>query len=201
LTSYLEGIFSRGDRRLSKLVLLAWEKGCRFDEWDEGLKFDKWREAWTELGASREIAFTDLPPGRYAMSVRGRSAVGAWSETRAPLRIRVTPPFWKTWWFRVGGVIVFLGLVSMVSRARMVRKRRNKAGTLQSAQGDPGARASRKTSRRLWLPALTRQPRGRWRRRSADRARAARRDGAAPSAIKIDLKALGRLPDRSGAEP
>jgi radical SAM family uncharacterized protein len=48
-TSYLEGIFSRGDRRLSKLVLLAWEKGCRFDEWDEGLQYGKWVEAWTEL--------------------------------------------------------------------------------------------------------------------------------------------------------
>jgi hypothetical protein len=34
-------------------------------------------DAWTELGTSREIAFTDLPPGRYTMSVRGRSAVGA----------------------------------------------------------------------------------------------------------------------------
>ncbi|MBI5966991.1 MAG: response regulator, partial [Deltaproteobacteria bacterium] len=30
-TSYLEGIFSRGDRRLSSLVILAWQKGCRFD--------------------------------------------------------------------------------------------------------------------------------------------------------------------------
>ncbi len=49
-TSYLEGIFSRGDRRLSLLVLAAWKRGCRFDEWDEGLRFDKWQEAWTELG-------------------------------------------------------------------------------------------------------------------------------------------------------
>lgn len=48
-TSYLEGIFSRGDRRLSKLIVLAWEKGCRFDEWDEGLRFEKWREACAEL--------------------------------------------------------------------------------------------------------------------------------------------------------
>jgi radical SAM family uncharacterized protein len=49
-TSYLEGIFSRGDRRLSSLVVAAWKKGCRFDEWDEGLRFELWKEAWTELG-------------------------------------------------------------------------------------------------------------------------------------------------------
>ncbi|MBI2066476.1 MAG: TIGR03960 family B12-binding radical SAM protein [Deltaproteobacteria bacterium] len=49
-TTYLEGIFSRGDRRLSKLVIKAWENGCRFDEWDEGIKFGLWQEAWKELG-------------------------------------------------------------------------------------------------------------------------------------------------------
>src|SRR4029453_17105811 len=74
-------------------------------------------DSWTELGASREIAFTDLPPGSYTMSVRGRSVVGAWSETRAPLKIRVTPPFWMTWWFRFGGAIALLGVVSTVFRA------------------------------------------------------------------------------------
>ena len=49
-TSYLEGIFSRGDRRLSRLIVTAWKKGCRFDEWDEGLRFDLWKETWEELG-------------------------------------------------------------------------------------------------------------------------------------------------------
>ncbi|MBI4373805.1 MAG: TIGR03960 family B12-binding radical SAM protein, partial [Deltaproteobacteria bacterium] len=49
-TTYLEGIFSRGDRRLSPLIARAWEKGCRFDEWGEGLKFHLWQEAWEECG-------------------------------------------------------------------------------------------------------------------------------------------------------
>lgn len=44
--SYLEGVFSRGDRRLGRLLLKAYELGCRFDGWSEVLRFDLWQEAW-----------------------------------------------------------------------------------------------------------------------------------------------------------
>ena len=48
--SYLEGIFSRGDRRLGKLLLKAYELGCRFDGWSEVLRFDLWKQAWQACG-------------------------------------------------------------------------------------------------------------------------------------------------------
>lgn len=43
--SVLEGIFARGDRKLSNLILKAYEKGCIFDAWTEEYKPDKWDEA------------------------------------------------------------------------------------------------------------------------------------------------------------
>lgn len=46
--SFLEGLFARGDRRLSKLLMKAFEKGCRFDEWGEFLRYDLWQEAIEE---------------------------------------------------------------------------------------------------------------------------------------------------------
>ena len=46
--SYLEGIFARGDRRLSKLLVKAWEKGCKYDGWSDQFKFDLWLEALDE---------------------------------------------------------------------------------------------------------------------------------------------------------
>lgn len=46
--SYLEGIFARGDRRLSKLLIKAWEKGCKYDGWSDQFKFDLWLEALDE---------------------------------------------------------------------------------------------------------------------------------------------------------
>lgn len=46
--SYLEGIISRGDIRVSELLIKGWEKGARFDSWDEQLKWDEWQEAIAE---------------------------------------------------------------------------------------------------------------------------------------------------------
>ncbi len=48
--SYLEAVFARGDRRLSKALIRAWEKGCRFDGWYDVFDFGKWMEAFEETG-------------------------------------------------------------------------------------------------------------------------------------------------------
>jgi ligand-binding sensor domain-containing protein/signal transduction histidine kinase len=161
-------------------------------------------ESWTELGPSREIAFTDLSPGSYTMSVRGRSAVGAWSETRVPLRIRITPPFWMTWWFRILGAIGVLGFVSTVFRARMLSlERRNRAlETLQAAREHAllEARASQEALHGAYgrLRALTRQLEDAKEEEKRHIARELHDElGQLLSAIKINLKALGRLPERS----
>ncbi|MDX2167965.1 MAG: TIGR03960 family B12-binding radical SAM protein, partial [Deltaproteobacteria bacterium] len=49
-TSYLEGIFSRGDRQLATLLLAAYRRGCRFDGWTESCQFDQWEAALQETG-------------------------------------------------------------------------------------------------------------------------------------------------------
>lgn len=48
--SFLEGVFSRGDRKLSKIIEKAWELGARFDAWSEHFKFDLWQKAFAECG-------------------------------------------------------------------------------------------------------------------------------------------------------
>ncbi len=49
-TSFLEGVFSRGDRRLSKVLLRAHELGCKFDGWHEYFSFEKWMKAFEDCG-------------------------------------------------------------------------------------------------------------------------------------------------------
>ena len=46
--SFLEGIFSRGDRRLASVLEAAFRKGCRFDGWSDLLRFDLWEQALLE---------------------------------------------------------------------------------------------------------------------------------------------------------
>lgn len=51
-TSLLEGIISRGDRNLCKVIERAWRTGCRFDGWTEHFDFDKWMEAFRTEGVN-----------------------------------------------------------------------------------------------------------------------------------------------------
>ncbi|MEA1969544.1 MAG: TIGR03960 family B12-binding radical SAM protein [Thermodesulfobacteriota bacterium] len=48
--SLLEGVFARGDRRLAKVLVKAWEKGCRLDGWSDMFRFDLWEETFSETG-------------------------------------------------------------------------------------------------------------------------------------------------------
>lgn len=47
--SWLEGVFSRGDRRLAPLIVAAWKKGARLDGWTEHFQLGYWQEAGEEL--------------------------------------------------------------------------------------------------------------------------------------------------------
>lgn len=53
--SFLEGVFSRGDRRLSLAVHRAFENGCRFDEWEEHLDFAAWQKTFAETGTDTDF--------------------------------------------------------------------------------------------------------------------------------------------------
>ncbi len=45
-TSYLEGVFARGDRRLCNVIIEAVRLGCKFDGWGEHFDFQKWMQAF-----------------------------------------------------------------------------------------------------------------------------------------------------------
>jgi radical SAM family uncharacterized protein/radical SAM-linked protein len=53
--SLLEGVFARGDRRLSRVLMKAHRMGCRFDGWGEHFRFDLWERAFDSCGLSMEF--------------------------------------------------------------------------------------------------------------------------------------------------
>ena len=67
-TSFLEAVFARGDRRLSRVLIRAFEKGCRFDGWDEYFSLPKWLEVFEECGidpafyANRRRPYDEILP-------------------------------------------------------------------------------------------------------------------------------------------
>ena len=49
-TSFLEGVFAKGDRRLAPVILEAYKRGCYFDGWEECFKYDTWMQVFEDLG-------------------------------------------------------------------------------------------------------------------------------------------------------
>lgn len=52
--SFLEGVMSRGDRRLSLLIEKVWHRGARLDAWNEHFNLERWQVAAEELGIDLE---------------------------------------------------------------------------------------------------------------------------------------------------
>ena len=84
-------------------------------------------EDWVELGSRREITFTDLDPGRYALSVRGRNDQGVWTGIPVAMAIHVVPPFWMTALFRALAAAAIVGIVLAAHHLRTAAlERRNR---------------------------------------------------------------------------
>ncbi len=60
-TSIMEGIFSRGDKRLSAVIEEAWKLGCRLDAWTEHFKFDVWQQAFLNCSISMDEYLKEIP--------------------------------------------------------------------------------------------------------------------------------------------
>ena len=53
--SFMEAVFARGDRRLSKVLAAAYKNGCRFDGWQDQFNWDGWVKAFEECGVDPEF--------------------------------------------------------------------------------------------------------------------------------------------------
>jgi len=80
--SLLEAVFSRGDRRLSKVIYRAWQLGCTFDAWSEHFNYDRWLQAFNE---------SRLEPSFYAHRERPLDEFLPWAH----IDIGVTTAFLK----------------------------------------------------------------------------------------------------------
>jgi radical SAM family uncharacterized protein len=66
--SILEAVLSRGDRRLSPVIVSAYRRGARFDGWDECFNYEHWLRAFDDTGidpdwyAHRERSYGEVLP-------------------------------------------------------------------------------------------------------------------------------------------
>ena len=70
-TSFLEGVFAKGDRRLAPVILEAYKRGCYFDGWEECFQYDTWLKVFEDMG---------IDPKFYCQRPIGLDEVTPWSH-------------------------------------------------------------------------------------------------------------------------
>ncbi|MBO9613246.1 MAG: response regulator [Dyadobacter sp.] len=79
---------------------------------------DSWIETETPV-----TKYTDLRPGNYVLRLNASNTLGVWSPEIRELRIRVSPPWWQTWWAYAIYLLAFLGVVYGLLRVYINRVR------------------------------------------------------------------------------
>jgi PAS domain S-box-containing protein len=80
---------------------------------------------WNYVGTRRFVTYANLAPDDYIFRVKASNNHGIWNEEGISLKIKVLPPFWVTWWFRLALVIlvVVLGFTVYRIRTRLILRR------------------------------------------------------------------------------
>jgi len=91
-------------------------------------KLEGFDEDWRNIGTRNSITYTNLDQGEYTLKVKSLNNKDKLSKNTAELKISITPPIWKTWWFRLLSVILLASTISGVYSMRVsgIRKTNNK---------------------------------------------------------------------------
>jgi len=79
---------------------------------------------WVEGRNRGEATYASVPPGRYTFRVTAAGQDGAWNPVGASIELYIAPPWWKSWWARVGAVAAAVLLVMLVVKIRVASMRR-----------------------------------------------------------------------------
>ncbi|MBC8081865.1 MAG: hypothetical protein H7Z21_01525, partial [Hymenobacter sp.] len=87
-------------------------------------RLDGFDTQWRYVGTRHEATYTNLDPGTYTFRARAANNDGVWNRRGVALTVVVTPPWWKTTWFRVlAGVLGWSGIMAVyLLRTRRLRR-------------------------------------------------------------------------------
>ncbi|MCV2360383.1 GAF domain-containing protein [Paucibacter sp. TC2R-5] len=116
--------------RASKVQLSPREAMVSFEL--SALHFDKsplLKHAWKLEGFDRDwiygqdnvglATYTNLDAGRYRLMAKAANPDGVWGEARQLLEVQVLPPFWRTWWWNSGLLLLVLLTLGTAYRMRV----------------------------------------------------------------------------------
>ncbi|GAB2556176.1 ligand-binding sensor domain-containing protein [Spirosoma areae] len=94
---------------------------------------------WVSLTDANLVRYADLSPGNYVFRVRAVDARGQLTPV-TQLTIRIHPPVWQRWWFRLLSLLAFASgvafLVMTYNRQKLARHRRLLQNTLATQENE-----------------------------------------------------------------
>ena len=84
----------------------AYAPKCEF-----AYKLDGLEKNWNYVKNQKSVTYRYLPPGDYTFKVKAANQDGLWFEDYATLKIKILPPWYKTWWAFLSYFIITVTLI------------------------------------------------------------------------------------------
>ncbi len=85
---------------------------------------------WSPETQETSVHFPNLQPGKYVFKIMACNNEGVWSKEPVTFSFTITPPVWKTWWFRISMSISLIILIGIFIRVRVDAIRKKEAEKL-----------------------------------------------------------------------
>jgi signal transduction histidine kinase/ligand-binding sensor domain-containing protein len=114
-------------------------------------KLEGFDKDWNYAGHNRTATYTNLDPATYVFKVKGSNNDGVWNEKGASIKIVITPPYWLTWWFRLGIILLVIGTgisfywfrISIIKKQNLLLEQKVNQQTIELVHVNKEERAAR----------------------------------------------------------
>jgi len=80
--------------------------------------FDK---GWNYIGNKKSATYTNLDAGNYTFKVKASNNDGLWNENGQSINVKISPPFWQTWWAYLIYTFIIIGILLLMRRYSILR--------------------------------------------------------------------------------
>lgn len=77
---------------------------------------------WTQPSNSSTFSFINLSPGHYTLKVRSDFPEATYPPQIISYSFTILPPWWHTWWFRLGAAVLLVAMLVVAARLYYGRK-------------------------------------------------------------------------------
>lgn len=109
-------------------------------------KLEGFDKEWIACGIRRYANYTHLDGGEYIFRVKASNNDNVWNEAGTSIRLVISPPFWKTWWFLTAlGTFVCIAIYSLYRYRveKMLEVERTRAAISSDLHDDIGTSLTR----------------------------------------------------------